>query len=139
MGQTGQAWHVSTLYRGLFEQTLRTTVMLAFIFVPYDYARRESPLFKSFYGQAVITTAICGGAYAVGWPFETMKNLKQAGLPFAEASVSQRIAYVGGPLGLFRGAVPGITCGGERLSCFCERARDFVRSMLLMCLLLISY
>lgn len=115
MGQLGRTWQFSTLYRGLLEQTLRTTMMLTFIFVPYDYARRKSPLFNSLYGQALITTAVCGGAYAVCWPFETMKNLRQAGLPSPTASFSQRVAYVGGPLGLLRGAVPGIACGGEHL------------------------
>lgn len=129
MGQLGQTWHFSTLYRGLLEQTLRTTVMLAFIFVPYDYARRESQLFKSLYGQAAIVTAVCGGAYAVGWPFETMKNLRQAGLPSPKATFSQRIAYVGGPLGLFRGAVPGIACGGEQAPAspaFCSHTRTLL-------------
>ena len=54
------------------------------------------------------------GAYAACWPLETLKNLKQAGLPSSTATLSQRLAYVGGPLGVFRGAVPGIACGGFR-------------------------
>ena len=61
MGQVGSSWHVSTLYRGFFEQTVRTTAMLTLIFVPYDYARRELDLFQSLWGQALTCTVVCGG------------------------------------------------------------------------------
>ena len=60
MSQTGKSLQTSTLYRGIFEQTVRTTSMLTFIFVPYDYARREMKLFLALWGQALIFTVVCG-------------------------------------------------------------------------------
>lgn len=78
MGQTGRAWQVSTLYRGLLEQSFRTTAMLTCIFVPYDYLRRETTLFRTLWGQSFVVGIVCGGAYAVCWPLETLKNLRQA-------------------------------------------------------------
>ena len=117
MRQTGRAWQLSTLYRGLPEQTIRTTAMLTCIFVPYDYARRETALFQSLGGQALVCTGVCAFAYAACWPLETLKNLKQAGLPAPAATLVQRLAFVGGVRGLMRGAVPGILCGGLRNGC----------------------
>ena len=61
MGQVGSPWRVSTLYRGFFEQTVRTTAMLTLIFVPYDYARRELRQFQSLWGQALTCTVVCAG------------------------------------------------------------------------------
>jgi solute carrier family 25 carnitine/acylcarnitine transporter 20/29 len=67
MGQTGRPWSLSlSLYRGLFEQTLRTTAMLTFIFVPYDYARRETTLFQTLSGQALTCGVVCAGVCVGG-------------------------------------------------------------------------
>ena len=117
MRQTGRPWACRTLYRGAFDQALRTTVILSAIFVPYDVARRKTTLFDSLAGQFAVCTSACAFGYAVGWPFETLKNCAQAGVPSPAASLSARLAYLGGPLGLYRGAVPGILCGGLRNGC----------------------
>ena len=53
-------------------------------------------------------------SYAAAWPLETIKNLMQAGLPSTNASIAERVRYVGGPMGLYRGALPGVLCGGLR-------------------------
>ena len=68
MGQTGQPWRVATLYRGFFTQTVRTTAMLTCIFVPYDYARRETTLFRALWGQSLICTVVCAGIGAQSCP-----------------------------------------------------------------------
>ena len=68
MGQTGQPWRVATLYRGFFTQTVRTTAMLTCIFVPYDYARRETTLFRALWGQSLICTVVCAGTGAQSCP-----------------------------------------------------------------------
>lgn len=117
MRQTQRTWQWSSLYRGIGSQTLRTAAMLTLIFVPYDAARRRTNWFLSIWGQFAVVTSTCAFAYAAAWPLETIKNLTQAGLPTANASLSQRLAYVGGPLGLYRGALPGVICGGFRNGC----------------------
>jgi len=117
MRQTGRPWQWSSLYRGLTAQTGRTTAMLVLIFVPYDVARRKSSLFDSLAGQFLVVTGVCSFAYALAWPLETIKNCAQAGLPRSGAGLTERLVYLGGPLGLYRGAAPGILCGGLRNGC----------------------
>ena len=49
-----------------------------------------------------------GGSALVGfwivWPFETLKNLAQAG---HGGSLADKVRALGGPLGLYRGILPG--------------------------------
>ena len=59
-------------------------------------------------------TGVCASAYALAWPLETLKNLSQAGLPRPGAHILERARFVGGLAGLYRGAAPGILCGGLR-------------------------
>jgi hypothetical protein len=80
-------------------------------------ARRKSSLFDSLAGQFLVVTSVCGFAYALAWPLETIKNCAQAGLPRPGAGLAERLVYLGGPLGLYRGAAPGILCGGLRNGC----------------------
>lgn len=117
MRQTQRPWQWSSLYRGIGSQTVRTAAMLALIFVPYDAARRKTNWFDSVGGQFAVVTATCAFAYAAAWPLETIKNLTQAGLPAPNASLAQRLTYIGGPSGLYRGALPGVLCGGFRNGC----------------------
>ena len=64
--------------------------------------------------QFCVTSCTCASAYAIIWPLETLKNVAQSGLPQPKATVFERIAYLGGLQGLYRGALPGIICGGFR-------------------------
>lgn len=80
-------------------------------------ARRKSSLFDSLAGQFLVVTGVCSFAYALAWPLETIKNCAQAGLPRSGAGLTERLVYLGGPLGLYRGAAPGILCGGLRNGC----------------------
>ena len=112
--QTGQPIVIANLYRGAMAQAVRTTGMLLLIFVPYDIARRKSELFRSLAGQFVVVTGCCAFSYAVNWPLETLKNLAQAGLPRPGATLAESVRYLGGPRGLYFGALPGIICGGFR-------------------------
>jgi hypothetical protein len=80
-------------------------------------ARRKSSLFNSLAGQFFVVTGVCSFAYALAWPLETIKNCAQAGLPRPGAGLAERLVYLGGPLGLYRGAAPGILCGGLRNGC----------------------
>jgi hypothetical protein len=43
-----------------------------------------------------------------------MKNLAQSGTPTPGASFRERLAYLGGPKGLFRGIWPGTLSGAIR-------------------------
>eukprot|EP00967_Tisochrysis_lutea_P148039 scaffold282193_cov31-Tisochrysis_lutea.AAC.2 len=80
-------------------------------------ARRKTSLFDSIAGQFVVVTGVCAFAYTLAWPLETLKNCAQAGLPKPGASLAERLHYLGGPRGLYRGAAPGILCGGLRNGC----------------------
>lgn len=117
MRQLDQRVDARHLYRGMAMQTLRTTAMLLCIFVPYDNARRKSSLFGSLSGNFALVFGTCGFAYAAAWPLETLKNCAQAGLPTPGASVAERVRYLGGAIGLYRGAGPGILCGAFRNGC----------------------
>jgi solute carrier family 25 (mitochondrial carnitine/acylcarnitine transporter), member 20/29 len=114
MGQTNKTWEVRSLYRGLGPQIARTTAMLLAIFVPYDYARRKTSVLSTLSGQFLLVGSVCAASYAVIHPLETLKNLAQAGLPRPGATLASRLQYVGGPRGLYRGALPSILCGGLR-------------------------
>lgn len=46
-----------------------------------------------------------------------MKNLAQTGTPKPGATVTERIAFLGGLKGLFRGVWPLTICGGLRNAC----------------------
>jgi len=111
-GQTGQTWHVSQAYQGFSMQYPRTLGMMTFIFCTVDSVRRWT------HGEALRHPAYAfltwGGVSMLGfwaiWPLETLKNQLQAGtkLEGVEApTLRQRIAYLGGPLGLYRGILPG--------------------------------
>ena len=83
----------------------------------HQVARRKTRLFDTLTGQFCVVTSVCAFAYALAWPLETIKNCAQAGLPKPGASLAERLAYLGGPRGLYRGAGPGIVCGGLRNGC----------------------
>mmetsp|Transcript_77149 Transcript_77149/g.154673 ORF Transcript_77149/g.154673 Transcript_77149/m.154673 type:complete len:282 (+) Transcript_77149:133-978(+) len=115
MRQTDGMWKVADCYRGVTAQTVRTTSMLMCIFGPYDVVRTKKPEWMStLLRQWLTTTLVCGGSYAIIWPLETLKNQAQAGVPHPGASVAQRVEYLGGFKGLYRGAAPGIVAGGIR-------------------------
>lgn len=133
---------VRDIFRGQGMQTLRTTSMLLFIYLPFDYIRRETRLLQPAPGdpldphglpnmstwlsailrQGLVTMSICGAAYTIIWPLETMKNVTQAGMPYPKATTYERLNYLSGGNGfqvrsLFRGALPGIISGGFRNGC----------------------
>ena len=56
-------------------------------------------------------------AYGLVWPLETLKNLAQAGVPHPSASFAERLTFIGGCRGLYRGVAPGVLCGGLRNGC----------------------
>lgn len=102
------------IYRGVGMQTLRTTSMLLWIFVPYDVVKTKTTWMKTLMGQWACTTAICGASYSIIWPLETLKNMGQGGVPFANATIGERVKHMGGFKGLYRGAAPGIGAGAIR-------------------------
>jgi solute carrier family 25 (mitochondrial carnitine/acylcarnitine transporter), member 20/29 len=114
MGQTQQEWKVVHMFRGLHWQIMRTTVLLLPIFQAIDYLRRRTDAMKTLAGNFFVTFGVVGASYAVSWPLETMKNLSQSGIPRPNATISERVAYMGGVGGLLRGIYPGALGGGIR-------------------------
>lgn len=110
--QTGQVWRVSEAYQGFFMQYPRTVGMMTFIFCSVDSVRRWTG------GEALrrphLQFLTWGGVSVLGfwviWPLETLKNQVQAGMSVdgvAKPTLRQRVAFMGGPLGLYRGILPG--------------------------------
>lgn len=116
MGQTNQSIQVKSIFRGLHWQLSRTTVLLLPIFCVFDVLRRKTKMLNTLAGNFAVTFGVVGLSYACSWPLETLKNLAQAGQPFAGASVMERIRYMGGPVGLFRGLTPGPSAPASLLS-----------------------
>lgn len=114
MGQIRRQWQWAHVYRGVHWQMLRTTALLIPIFSSMDVCRRKTTLLQSFAGTFFVTAVSSGLAYIMCWPLETFKNLAQSGLPTPGASVAQRIAYLGGPWGVYRGVMPGALAGAMR-------------------------
>jgi len=110
--QTGQTWHFAEIYQGFFVQYPRTVGMMTFIFCYVDSMRRWTDgeaLKKPQYQFLTWGSASMFGFWAI-WPLETLKNQVQAGTKVEGTdtpSLRQRIAFLGGPAGLFRGIVPG--------------------------------
>lgn len=48
---------------------------------------------------------------------ETLKNLAQTGIPHPNATFTERLNFLGGPLGLYRGMAPGCISGSFRNGC----------------------
>ncbi len=117
LGQTGQQWVFKDIYRGMGWQVARTVGILVPIFSTVDYARRHSDLMESFSGAFTVTCLASGGSYLLAWPIETMKNMTQSGTPYPGATLAERIKFLGGPIGLYRGVFPGTICGGFRNGC----------------------
>jgi hypothetical protein len=113
-GQTRKPWVFKDIYRGLSWQLLRTTALLLPIFTIVDNARRKTDFMKTTSGAFAVTCGASGFSYLAAWPLETLKNLAQTATPHAGASVSERVAYLGGPMGVYRGVWPGTVCGGFR-------------------------
>jgi hypothetical protein len=107
MGQTEQKWNVRNAYRGLHWQLLRTTALLLPIYTTLDVLRRKTTALNSLSGNFLCMFLVTGSAYAITWPIETLKNLAQAGTPRVGASPAERMAHMGGLLGLMRGVTPG--------------------------------
>jgi len=103
MGQTKQKWILRDVYRGTHWQVLRTTTLLIPIFGSLDWFRRHTNVMNSFVGNFCVTAGAAAGAYLLCWPLETLKNLSQSGTPRPGASISECLAYLGGPLGIYRG------------------------------------
>lgn len=114
MGQTNQKWQLKDIYRGFSFQVVRTTALLIPIFSTVDMFRRKTKVLDSLFGHFLVTAAASAAAFLTCWPLETLKNLTQSGTPFPGATIKQKIEFLGGPKGLFRGVWPGTIAGAIR-------------------------
>jgi len=110
--QTGQVWYVREAYQGFVMQLPRTVGMMTFIFCGVDSVRRwtGNKALQHPAGQFVTWGGISMLSFWVIWPLETLKNQMQAGTVIpgvANPTLAQRISHLGGPIGLYRGILPG--------------------------------
>eukprot|EP01116_Phalansterium_solitarium_P003888 TRINITY_DN14723_c0_g1_i1.p1 TRINITY_DN14723_c0_g1~~TRINITY_DN14723_c0_g1_i1.p1 ORF type:complete len:281 (-),score=67.60 TRINITY_DN14723_c0_g1_i1:228-1070(-) len=108
--QTGQPWHLSKIYTGMGVQWARTCGLMTSYFVLMDYVRRKTNAFDSKFGQFLASGGCATVGFWIVWPFETLKNQVQAETQGVGSSLRERAAHLirtHGPLGLFRGIVPG--------------------------------
>merc|ERR1712046_526794 len=110
--QTGQIWKFAEIYQGFFVQLPRTAGMMTFIFCGVDSARRwtDGQCLKTAHGQFLTWGGISMLAFWIIWPLETLKNQVQAGTQIEgvpNPTLRQRISHMGGPIGLYRGILPG--------------------------------
>lgn len=117
MGQTGQKWKLKDVYRGFHFQIFRTCALLVPIFSTLDIFRRNTDVLSTLPGNFAVQAGASGAAYLMCWPLETLKNLTQSGTPHPGASLKEKLNFLGGPWGLFRGVWPGTLCGALRNGC----------------------
>lgn len=110
--QTGQTWLLREVYQGFFVQLPRTAGMMTIIFCEVDSLRRwtQGECLKKPQYQFLTWGGCSMVAFWCIWPLETLKNQVQAGTVIdgvRNATLRQRIAHMGGFLGLYRGILPG--------------------------------
>jgi solute carrier family 25 carnitine/acylcarnitine transporter 20/29 len=110
--QTLQPWYFREVYQGFFVQLPRTVGMMTFIFCGVDSVRRwtDNAALKHPVGQFCTWGGISMLGFWFIWPLETLKNQVQAGTVIEgvdSPTLRQRIAHMGGPIGLYRGILPG--------------------------------
>lgn len=110
--QTGQIWYVREAYQGFFVQLPRTAGMMTFIFSGVDTVKRwtNGEALKHPHTQFLTWGGVSVLGFWVIWPLETLKNQVQAGTVIEgvdKPTIRQRISHLGGPIGLYRGILPG--------------------------------
>tara|TARA_B110001452_G_scaffold192165_1_gene162229 strand:- start:1089 stop:2177 length:1089 start_codon:yes stop_codon:yes gene_type:complete len=103
-GQTGQVWKLGEIYQGAGLQWARTGPMMTLYFCLFDMCKRNG-LTSSALGQFFSSGGCALVGFWIVWPFETLKNQTQAGMP---GTVIEKVRGMpGGFLGLYRGILPG--------------------------------
>eukprot|EP01063_Lacrimia_lanifica_P020643 TRINITY_DN27941_c0_g1_i1.p1 TRINITY_DN27941_c0_g1~~TRINITY_DN27941_c0_g1_i1.p1 ORF type:complete len:287 (+),score=87.89 TRINITY_DN27941_c0_g1_i1:54-914(+) len=108
--QTGQTWYLRDVYKGFGLQWGRTCPMMTTYFLSIDSLRRHTNMFQSFWGQFIASGGSAAFGFWLVWPLETLKNQVQAGTKIegiANPTIAQRIQFMGGLRGLYRGILPG--------------------------------
>eukprot|EP00927_Polykrikos_kofoidii_P067509 TRINITY_DN62997_c0_g1_i1.p1 TRINITY_DN62997_c0_g1~~TRINITY_DN62997_c0_g1_i1.p1 ORF type:complete len:303 (-),score=44.34 TRINITY_DN62997_c0_g1_i1:73-930(-) len=111
--QTGQTWQVREAYQGFSMQLPRTTGIMTVIFCSVDSVRRwsDGKALSNPTGQFLTWGGCSAFGFWINWPLETLKNQLQAGTTIegiaGKPTLRQRVDALGGPLGLYRGIVPG--------------------------------
>ena len=109
--QTGGGVQLTELYTGAGATWARGTLMLTSFFVLCDYSEKAAPELMS---RPLLGGFLKGGvcatlAWAVAWPIEVAKNLKQGadGSRLSTLAIVRQLAASDGLRGLYRGFLPG--------------------------------
>ena len=107
----GGVGQLSELYTGAGATWARGTLMLTSFFVMCDYSEKAAPELMS---RPLLGGFLKGGvcatlAWAVAWPIEVAKNLKQGadGSRLSTLAIVRQLAASDGLRGLYRGFLPG--------------------------------
>ena len=109
--QTGGGVQLAELYTGAGATWARGTLMLTSFFVLCDYSEKAAPelMSKPLLG-GFLKGGVCATlAWAVAWPLEIAKNLKQGadGSRLSTLAIVRQLAASDGLRGLYRGFLPG--------------------------------
>lgn len=108
--QTGQSWVLSEVYKGFPNVYPRGVGIMGGYFIQIDSWRRHTNAMSTKLGQFIVSGMSAMFCYWVIWPFEVLKNLAQAGTANVGTTSMQRAQYIMrtyGPLGFYRGILPG--------------------------------
>ena len=117
MGQIQHKWLFRDIYRGFGWQYARTIAFTFPIFATYELFDRATNITEDLVKNIILSGSFSILFYSICFPLETIKNLTQAGVPFPNATIKQKIDCLGGYKGLYRGVFPGLLSGVIRNSC----------------------
>eukprot|EP01006_Ploeotia_vitrea_P067298 TRINITY_DN96899_c0_g1_i1.p1 TRINITY_DN96899_c0_g1~~TRINITY_DN96899_c0_g1_i1.p1 ORF type:complete len:281 (+),score=5.73 TRINITY_DN96899_c0_g1_i1:75-917(+) len=112
-GQTHQKWKLNKIYTGFWVNWFRTGFLMTIYFCNIDTIRRKTNAFDSNLGRFLANGLSATMAFILIWPAEVLKNQVQAGLTESGSTTRERMNWIyknHGPLGFFRGLLPGVMC-----------------------------
>ena len=109
---------------------VHSTLLLGAVWLLSKRGLLRAPRLAERTWRFAVVGGVCAAAYAFIHPLETLKNCAQAGLPRPRASLAERVQYLGGPRGLYRGALPSILCGGLRNGCATVAMNGFANPLI---------
>jgi solute carrier family 25 carnitine/acylcarnitine transporter 20/29 len=113
-GQTGQTWHINTMYQGFKPLWLRNTSLLVIYFNLIDFFRRNTNAYNYKYSLFFMNGFCASIGFLLIWPVEIAKNRiqsmksEESKLVSIKQIIRKRVNEHGVIQGLYRGCVAGL-------------------------------